>query len=163
MVWARRIPVPLPRCNHVSITPIAHYRQCKLWFLRRVLVVVLLLSACSSLVPATTPAQLQHTPGPFFTISETQFDAGLFRLRYPSTWRVVLLSPANAPLIRVVFVAPDQSTVGLTQVETQAASAAESLLQLADGVALRVEIQAAEGATESFALQAEKLISSIQA
>lgn len=131
--------------------------------MRHVLASILLLSACSPLAPATTPAQLQHTPGPFFNITETRFDAGLFRLEYPSTWRVVLLSPADAPLIQVVFVAPDHSTVSIAQVLSTDASADDSLLHLDDGVTLRVVIAAAEGAAQSFFSRAENLIKSIRA
>lgn len=163
MVWARRIRVPLPRCKHLRVTHIARCRQRHLRTLWRVLALVLLLGACSPLAPATTPAQLQHTPGPYFTITESQFDAGRFRLAYPSTWRVVLLSPANAPLAQVVFVAPDQSAVRITQVESAPASADENQMQLKGGVVLQVNVEAADGAAESFATQAARLIASIQA
>lgn len=124
---------------------------------------MLLLGACSPLAPATTPAQLQHTPGPFFSITETRFDAGLFRLEFPPSWRVVHLSPATAPLVRVVFVSPDQSTVSISQVHAADTSGEESLLQLGGGVTLRIEIEAADGAAQSFFSQADNLIHSIRA
>ena len=123
---------------------------------------MLLFGACSPLAPATTPAQLQHTPGPFFTITASRFDAGLFRLDYPSTWRVVLLSPADAPLVQVVFVAPDQSTVSIAQVPSADDTADDSLLHLENGVTLRIETTAAEGAAETFYSKVENLVDSIQ-
>lgn len=163
MASARRIPVPLPRCNRLILKRVAGIRQSIARFKGHVLASILLLNACSPLAPAAAPAQLQHTPGPFFRITETRFDAGLFRLEYPSTWRVVLLSPADSPRIRVVFVAPDQSAVSIAQVLSAEAAADDSLLHLGGGVALRIEIQAAEGAAQSFFLRAENLINSIRA
>ena len=125
----------------------------------RVLSILLLFaSACSSLVPATQPPQLQHTPGAFVTLSETHFDAGIFELDYPSTWRVVKLSSADAGYLKVAFVAPDQSTVTLTQVE----NADESMVRLGNGVKLVVETNAADAAIASFFDSAEQLIRSIR-
>lgn len=114
--------------------------------------------ACSPLVPAAKPPQLQHTPGAFVTVGETRFDAGIFQLDYPSNWRVVKLSTANTNAIKVAFVAPDQSTVTLTQVE----SADENVIRLDDGVALTAEIEPAGRPGNSFFNAAKHLVSSIR-
>jgi hypothetical protein len=46
----------------------------------------LLLTAC---VPATTPAQLAHTPEPPAVVSGGYVDNGVLRVRYPVGWEVV--------------------------------------------------------------------------
>lgn len=127
-------------------------------FLRGVAIVILCASACSPLAPAATPPQLRHTPGAFVTVSETRFDAGIFRLDYPSTWRVVKLSTAESNYLRVAFVAPDQSVVTLTQVE----DADENLIRLENGIALIVGIDASGSPSNSFSTAAERLVNSIR-
>jgi hypothetical protein len=66
------------------------------------------IAACTPLIPATTPPQLEHTPGAFVSIDDDQFDAGFFRVDYPDGWRTVKTSVATAPL-EVVFASPDNS------------------------------------------------------
>ncbi|MCY4021551.1 MAG: hypothetical protein OXG39_19285 [Chloroflexi bacterium] len=114
--------------------------------------------ACSPLVPAETPPQIQHTPGAFVTVSETRFDAGIFQLDYPSNWRVVKLSTSDTNYLKVAFVAPDQSTVTLTQVE----NADKSVVRLDNGVVIVVEINATVAVFASFFERAERLVKSIQ-
>ena len=70
--------------------------------------VVLCITACTPLIPATTPPQLEHTPGAFITVDDDTFDAGIFRIDYPDGWRIVKTSVASAPL-EVVFASPDDS------------------------------------------------------
>ncbi len=123
---------------------------------------LLLLSACAPLIPATTPPQIQHTPGAFVSITATRFDAGVFRLDYPSAWRVVKSSTADTPLLQIVFVAPDQSTVTLTQIANIASAEQESVLTLDNGVVLSVDIQTLQDNASGFASQAEQLIASIR-
>jgi len=84
---------------------------------------VWLLSACAPLIPATTPPQLQHTPGAFVSLDDEIFDAGVFQVDYPDGWRVVKISVAAAPL-QVVFVSPDESmTLTLSQAPLPATQA----------------------------------------
>ena len=75
-----------------------------------ILLTLTFITACTPLVPATTPPQLQHTPGAFVSIDDEYFDAGMFRLNYPDGWRTVKLSVASAPL-EVVFASPDDTMV----------------------------------------------------
>lgn len=156
--WAKRIRVPLPKCKRGQ-APVRIV--CSRYVLRPVALLLLLASACSSLVPATVPPQLQHTPGAFVRLSETQFDASFFRLDYPSTWRVVKLNTADNTRLQVVFVAPDQSTVTLTQVDGAKADA-YNILTLENGIALAVHIKASQDMAASFPKQAELLVASIR-
>ena len=66
------------------------------------------LMACSSLVPATAPLQLNATAGAPIVINDEYIDAGAFTVDYPDGWRVVKLSLAGDP-IELVFVSPDES------------------------------------------------------
>jgi len=66
---------------------------------------LILLSGCQSLVPATTPPQLSHTPGAPITITDNHIDAGWFSLDYPDGWRVVT-NVAIEPL-HLTLVSPD--------------------------------------------------------
>jgi hypothetical protein len=66
------------------------------------------IAACTPLIPATTPPQLEHTPGAFVTVDDDRFDTGIFRVDYPDGWRIVKTSVASAPL-EVVFASPDNS------------------------------------------------------
>lgn len=125
---------------------------------RYLAILFLFASACSPLVPAETPPQIQHTPGAFVTVSETRFDAGIFQLDYPSNWTVVKLSTADTNYLKVAFVAPDQSTVTLTQVE----NADKHVVRLENGVVIVVEINATAAAVASFFERAERLVKSIQ-
>jgi hypothetical protein len=73
------------------------------------------LTACQSPIPATTPPQLQHTPGEFISLTADSYDAGVFRVRYPDGWRVVKTNIAAAPM-DVVFVSPDDAlTIRLSE------------------------------------------------
>jgi hypothetical protein len=73
------------------------------------------LAACQSPVPATTPPQLDHTPGAFVSVTDDVYNAGVFRVRYPEGWRVVKTSIAGAPM-EVVFVSPDDElTIRLSE------------------------------------------------
>ena len=149
----------MPKCKR-GPAPIRNV--CSRYFSLLVALPLLLASACSSLLPATVPPQLQHTPGAFVRLSETQFDAGFFRLDYPSTWRVVKLNTADNARLQVAFVAPDQSTVMLTQVDDARENAYESMLSLENGISLAVQIKASQDVAASFPKQAELLVASIR-
>ena len=122
----------------------------------------LLLAACSPWVPATAPPQLEHTPGPQYSITATKFEIDRFQLRYPASWRVVYLSTAEDRLHQVAFVAPDQSVVMVREVESADESGTGRSLLLENGVNLSVEVKAADDAPAAFSDQAEQLIASIQ-
>jgi hypothetical protein len=80
------------------------------FLMRFLLLFVLLIAllACSSLVPANAPLQLNATAGAPIVINDESVDAGLFTVDYPDGWRVVKLSLAGAP-IELVFVSPDET------------------------------------------------------
>src|SRR5688572_24451329 len=65
------------------------------------------LLACSSLVPANTPLQLNATAGAPIVINDEYVDAGTFTVDYPDGWRVVKLSLAGDP-VHLVFVSSDE-------------------------------------------------------
>ncbi|MEO1644801.1 MAG: hypothetical protein AAFR67_06415 [Chloroflexota bacterium] len=67
---------------------------------------MLLLTACGSLVPATTPPQLEHTPGVPISITDERITTPGFTVDYPDGWRVIKTSIAEAPL-EFVFASPD--------------------------------------------------------
>lgn len=72
------------------------------------IVLVLWIAACTPLVPATTPPQLEYTPGAFVTLDDEVFNGGSFRVNYPDGWRVIKISIAAAPL-EVIFASPDDT------------------------------------------------------
>ena len=119
---------------------------------------LLALVGCGAYLPASPPPQLRHTPGPAITVSAGEVEAGLFRLRYPSAWRVVKLSESHQGM-RLAFVAPDGSRVELGQVDRDARDPRIVWLDAQWG--LRVDIALSENPSPHFAQQAEALIASI--
>lgn len=65
------------------------------------------LTACQSLIPASTPPQLEHTPGAPVTITESRIEGEWFALDYPDNWRVIT-NIAIEPL-HLIMVSPDDS------------------------------------------------------
>ena len=111
----------------------------------RLALFIMLLSACAPIIPATTPPQLEHEPGAFVVVTDKRFDAGLFRVDYPKSWRVVKTSIAAADHLQVVFVAPDSSTVTLTQADFVGdGTSNEQFVVLDKGVILQVRVQPAD-------------------
>jgi len=91
--------------------------------LRMALALMLLIgvTACGRIAPATPPAQLSHTPGPPVTIADGTYTSIAFTVDYPGGWRVVtspafslpwtvFASPADDAVI-VVAVDPDDTDV----------------------------------------------------
>ncbi len=72
----------------------------------RVCLLVLVLAAC---VPATTPPQLDYTPGAPVVVTDGRYDAGAFTVARPDGWRVIT-SAADAPTT-VIFVSPDDDAL----------------------------------------------------
>ncbi len=86
-----------------------------------ILLLTLLLTACTPLVPATTPPHLEDPPGTFVVVDEEFFDAGIFQVNYPDGWRVVKLSEAMAP-VTVTFASPDDALlITISEVDIAAA------------------------------------------
>jgi hypothetical protein len=91
--------------------PCRAYRRAPL----RLIIGILALAAC---IPARTPAQLEHTPGPAVRVMDGSYDAGLFKVRFPAGWRVVTSAATSA--VRVLLVAPEADALimigpGLTE------------------------------------------------
>ena len=72
---------------------------------------LLLMTACTPLVPATTPPQLQNPPGTAISLDAERFDAGVFVVDYPDGWRVVKQSEANAPVTVTFAAANNEMTI----------------------------------------------------
>lgn len=72
--------------------------------MRQILIILLLLilTACRSLIPATTPPQLEYTPGVAITVTDKTVYTPMFQVDYPDGWRVVKISIAGDP-IELVF------------------------------------------------------------
>ena len=130
----------------------------------RYIVLCLSIGACAPIVPATTPPQLEHTPGAFVVVTNDTFDAGIFRVDYPQSWRVVKTSIASTEWIQVVFVSPDESSITLTQMETVSNSTSdnERFITLDDGTILQVLIAPSKDADDTFTQRADQLIASIR-
>ncbi|MCY3831958.1 MAG: hypothetical protein OXG85_03005 [Chloroflexi bacterium] len=119
------------------------------------------LVACAPVVPARVPPYVHNTPGAFVVVTDTEFDAGSFRLRFPRSWRVVILSPADAEKIHVAFVAPDGSMVALQQVDAEGPPV-ETYITLPDGQIVRIFIEPAAEPSPSFLAQARQLVASVR-
>lgn len=136
------------------------------------LLVVLLIGACGSIVPATTPPQLDDTPGPPVVVTWDTYTAVEFSVQYPPDWTVVT-SPAFSPTW-VVFTSPDQQAVivlALNPDDTQVTPpvAAESPLQreevtvtLADETMLTAALIAPSGEWEGLLSNFTRLIETIE-
>ena len=130
----------------------------------RYIILSLLIGACAPLVPATTPPQLQYTPGAFVVVTNETFDAGVFRVDYPQSWRVVKTSIASTAFLQVVFVAPDESSITLSQTKTVSNSTrdTERCITLDNGVIVQVVMKPANNADDTFNDLATQLIASIR-
>lgn len=69
------------------------------------ILISLFTSACQSIVPATSPLQLEFTPSPAITITASSIEGEWFRLDYPDNWRVIT-NVASEPL-HLILVSPD--------------------------------------------------------
>ena len=125
------------------------------------LAVAVLLAACGSLAPAAERPHLSHTPGAFVVLSDGHLDAGIFKLEYPPSWRVVKASPAVESLLRITLVAPDGGIVSLSQLAADAESSARAL-RLESGILLQVLIEPGDQPAASFRASAERIVASIR-
>jgi len=129
----------------------------------RIIILSLVIGACAPIVPATTPPQLEHTPGAFVVITHETFDAGVFRVDYPQSWRVVKTSIASTPFIQVVFVTPNDSSITLTQIEaiSDTTHSDEQFITLDNDIIIQVLVTPSEDAENTFHDLADQLINSI--
>ena len=72
------------------------------------ILLILILSACRSIVPATSPPQLDYTPDFGIVVSDETVVTDSFQVDYPDGWRVVKISIAGEPL-ELVFASLDDS------------------------------------------------------
>lgn len=129
-----------------------------------IFIIVIFSTACAPLVPATTPPQLEHTPGAFVVVTDSTFDGGNFIVDYPASWRVVKSSIAEADTIQVVFVASDENTITLTEVVNAGNdSENEQFITLSNDVVIQVVIERADEPDAVFDTYATHLIESIRA
>ncbi len=130
----------------------------------RIIFLSLVIGACAPIVPATTPPQLEHTPGAFVIVTNETFDAGVFRVDYPQSWRVVKTSIASTPLIQVVFVTPDESSITLTQMDAVSDTVKddERIITLENDVIIQVLIKLSDDEDDTFLDYADQLIDSIR-
>lgn len=127
------------------------------------LLLTILFGACAPLVPATTPPQLDHTPGAYVVVTDSLFDAGDFVVEYPHDWRVVKTSIASAEHLQVVFVAPDQSTITLTVVDAAGQnSTTERYATLAETLIIQGIAVASADADPDFMLIFEQMMDSLR-
>lgn len=80
-----------------------------------IILLILILTACHSLIPATSPAQLAYTPGSTITISEDKIYTDIFQVDYPDGWRVVKISLASAPIELVFASADDEMWIKISE------------------------------------------------
>jgi hypothetical protein len=130
---------------------------------------LLLLAACTPLIPATTPPQLEFTPGAFITVDDEVVDAGFFRVNYPDGWRIVKTSIAAAPL-EIVFASPDNSmTIHIVEGEYVIPASTpdpniyerRTQLQLSENILLTIFGQAPIEAQDEFNTMFDSVLDSI--
>jgi hypothetical protein len=76
---------------------------------------------------------LDATPGPAVVVTDQEYDAGAFKVRYPAGWRVI--SSAATSTATVLFAAPDHTAIMLFGVD-----AVEAPMPETDGQ-IRTEIR----------------------
>ena len=70
---------------------------------------LILITACTPLIPATSPPQLDYTPsGIAIRITDGTVYTDDFQMDYPDGWRIIKLSVDGSPL-HLVFASPDDS------------------------------------------------------
>lgn len=76
-------------------------------FILLIFSLTIIINACSSIIPATTPPQLSEPIlGAAIIITDETVDAGIFQVDYPDGWRIVKTSVAGDP-IELVFASPN--------------------------------------------------------
>ena len=126
------------------------------------LLVAGLLAACSSLVPATAPPQLQHTPGAYIIISNGHVKTSRYQLEYPKSWQLVKQSASDADNLQLDLIAPDGGRVTLLEVDSAGAAERSGVIPLAEDSFVQVIVYPADESDAAFASQVEQLVSSIR-
>ena len=155
MESAEPIHVPLPRCKLLIAVRRIAQATCV------AVIVVFTLNSCSPVLPATARPPLAHTPGAYIVVSNGHVESGSFEFDYPSSWRLVKQSAANADGIDLVLLAPDGGKVELSQVEAQG-TADGNFIALTKGGGIQVSIDVSGDSTSKFDSQVERLIKSIR-
>ncbi len=119
------------------------------------------LTACSSLAPATAPPQLRQTPGAYIVITNGHVNTGRYRLDYPASWKLVKQSAADAAFLQLDLISPDGGKVSLLDIDT-AGAAVDRVIPLAEGNYLQVIVEPADETDAAFASQVEQLVNSIR-
>jgi hypothetical protein len=119
-------------------------------------------------VPAKVPPQLDATPGPAAVITEQEYDAGAFKVRYPAGWRVIT-SAATSPT-SVIFTSPDDAAIMLFGVDVSDAPMPDTDAQirtetrqitLENGVTVTAILNAPDNAWETFAPLFDSTVESV--
>jgi hypothetical protein len=98
------------------------------FFLFNLYLIIFFLFVLAGCVPAKVPPQLAATPGAAVVITEQEYDAGAFKVRYPAGWRVIT-SAATSPTT-VIFAAPDNAAIMLFGVDATEAPMLENDAQI---------------------------------
>lgn len=134
--------------------------------------IILCAAACGPIVPATTPPQLNHTPGAPVIVTWDTYTASEFSAHYPSGWTVIT-SPAFSTTW-VVFTSPDEQAVivlALDPNDTQVMPPQESdrslqresvEIPLNDGRTLTAVLAAPSDKGQVFRPVFEQMIASVQ-
>jgi len=129
------------------------------------MILLLLFAGC---VPAKVPPQLDATPGPAVVITEQEYDAGAFKVRYPAGWRVIS-SAAGSPAT-VIFASPDDTAIMLFGVDAAEAPMPETdeqirtetrQIMLENNVGVTAILNAPEAAWESFTPIFDQMVASV--
>ncbi len=132
-----------------------------LWF-------IFFLFAFAGCVPAKVPPQLATTPGAAVVITEQDYDAGAFRVRYPAGWRVIT-SAATSPTT-VIFAPTDNVAIMLFGVDATEAPMPENEGQvrtetreitLENGITVTAILNAPADTWETFAALFEQAVESL--
>ena len=118
-----------PNCRGAQSHRDFRWSPCALWKISFIFTIniffLLLFAGC---VPAKLPPQLAATPGAEIIITEQEYDAGAFKVRYPPEWRVIT-SAATSPTA-VIFASPDDTAIMLFGVDTTEAPMPDTNAQI---------------------------------
>ncbi len=120
-----------------------------------------ILTACAPLPSASAPPQLRHTPGAFVEVADGHFQAGSFQFDYPSSWRLVKQSAANADGMHITLLAPAGEALSFQVVATDSGQD-DLFIPLANGNFLRVTGGDFDDLTSDVTAEFERIIRSIR-
>ena len=120
-----------------------------------------ILTACAPLPSASAPPQLRHTPGAFVEIVDGHFKAGSFQFDYPSSWRLVKQSAANADGMHITLLAPAGGALSFQVVATDKGQD-DLFIPLAKGNFLLVTVVDFDDLPSDVTAEFERIIRSIR-